>query len=82
MNQVSSRYRSKRGTEFDKNSPNLTEDIDFEIGPSWLGLKVLKNTKFRIECHDLFPMLSHPLITTTGSIDITSPTPLGPIQLN
>ena len=34
------RYRSKRGgTEFDENSPNLTEDISFEIGTILVGIK-------------------------------------------
>src|SRR5882724_2761100 len=33
------RYRSKRGTEFDENSPNLTEDVGFEIGTILVGIK-------------------------------------------
>ena len=27
------------GTEFDKNGPNLTEDIDFEIGTTLVGIE-------------------------------------------
>ena len=27
------------GTEFDENGPNLTEDVDFEIGTTLVGIK-------------------------------------------
>jgi len=33
------RYRSKRGAEFDENSPNLTEDVNFEIGSILVGIE-------------------------------------------
>ena len=33
------RYRPKRGTEFDENSPNLTEDVGFSIGTILVGIK-------------------------------------------
>jgi len=33
------RYRSKRGTEFDENGPNLTEDVIFAIGTTLVGIE-------------------------------------------
>jgi len=36
---------SRGGAEFDKNGPNLIEDVNFAIGPPWLGMRVLKKYK-------------------------------------